>query len=158
MATIALLANLIATQADLRTNILAVVGVGLGILAGLLVAIVGLLTADGYVLIRRLLRAVPENKFGICSGFSQGTAAPEDTPRGEDLQLDPDGSLAPKPLTTWLADELDALAGITDSVRPLTMKNLAAKGCNLRMFTTNLTDGTPYTIPFRQRTFCLRSH
>ena len=98
------------------------------------------------------MKVLPTTRFGICSGFAPGEPTPAGTPRAEDLQVGPDGRLMPKPLTTWLADELDAMAGKT-SGEPLTLQDLADAGVNLKMFTTNLTDGTPYTIPFRNRMF-----
>src|SRR5439155_6918896 len=73
-----------------------------------------------------------------------------------------DGKDVPKPLNTWLADELDAMAGLqprdqtTDQRHPeppLTLGHLADEGIALKMFTTNLTEGTPYTLPFSQRKF-----
>ena len=69
------------------------------------------------------------------------------------MQCDEAGRPMPKPLTTWLADELDGLAGKTDPAEPLTLGDLGAKGIRLQMFTTNLTTGTPYVFPFRTRIF-----
>jgi predicted acylesterase/phospholipase RssA len=99
------------------------------------------------------MKALPANRFGICSGFVPGKPAPTGTADGDDLQTGADGKLGPKPLTTWLADEFDALAGVHDPQRPLTLGDLGTAGVNLKMFTTNLTEGTPYTLPFRTRGF-----
>jgi predicted acylesterase/phospholipase RssA len=131
----------------------AVAALWFGALAGLLLAVIGMFAAAAASLALRGLKALPENRFGICSGFAPGDPCPPGTPRAEDLQVGQNGRLMPKPLTTWLADELDHLAGKTDPKTPLTLQDLADAGVNLKMFTTNLTDGTPYTMPFRNRMF-----
>ncbi|HYJ46232.1 MAG TPA: patatin-like phospholipase family protein, partial [Pyrinomonadaceae bacterium] len=95
-------------------------------------------------LVRRVTRALPENNYGLVSGL-----------------LDPQGNDRHPPLTTWMADELDRLAG-KDRAHPLTFGDLrgatgeldkrvlGAKhgGINLEMMTTNLTLGRPYRLPF----------
>jgi hypothetical protein len=131
---------------------LAVVALWFGVVVGLLLAVIGAFASAAASLALRGLKALPENRFGICSGFAPGDPCPPGTPRAEDLQVGPDGRLMPKPLTTWLADELDAMAGKASGT-PLTLQDLADAGVNLKMFTTNLTDGTPYTMPFRNRMF-----
>lgn len=131
---------------------IAVFALWFGAVAGLLLAVIGAFAGAATSLALRGMRALPENRFGICSGFAPGEPCPPETPGAEDLQVGPDRRLMPKPLTTWLADELDALAGKTSGA-PLTLRDLADAGVNLKMFTTNLTDGTPYTMPFRNRMF-----
>lgn len=103
-------------------------------------------------LIRKVTRALPENNYGLVSGL-----------------LDPQGADARPPLTTWMADELNRLAG-KDRQHPLTFgdlrravgkldrelidKNLLDKkhgGINLEMMTTNLTLGRPYRLPFDKK-------
>ena len=125
----------------------------LAVVTGLLLGVIGTFAAAAASLVLRGNRAMPENRFGICSGFAPGDPCPPGTPRSEDLQVGPDRRLMPKPLTTWLADELDALAGKTDPSEPLHPARFADAAVNLKMFTTNLTDGTPYTMPFRNRMF-----
>ena len=129
-----------------------VVALWFGVVLGVLLTLVGALVGAATSLALRGMKVLPANRFGICSGFAPGEPAPAGTQRAEDVQVGPDGRLMPKPLTTWLADELDAMAGKT-SGEPLTLQDLADAGVNLKMFTTNLTDGTPYTIPFRNRMF-----
>jgi len=150
---VVLVAVLNRTQPGLRTDAVAVAEMGLASVAGIVLALLGMVAVAGAVTVRHTLSAMVANRFGMCSGFAPGTPAPAGTPDGDDLQLGPDGKLCPKPLSTWLADELDALAGMTDSAHPLTLQDLADHGVNLKMFTTNLTDGTPYTLPFRDRKF-----
>jgi hypothetical protein len=129
-----------------------VVALWFGVLAGLLLAVIGAFAGAATSLALRGMKVLPQTRYGICSGFAPGDPAPAGTSRAEDLQVGPDRRLMAKPLTTWLADELDAMAGKTSGA-PLTLQDLANAGVNLKMFTTNLTDGTPYTIPFRNRMF-----
>ena len=76
---------------------------------------------------------IPKNHWGICSGM---TEPPErNTPA----------------LVPWLGDYLDKLAGKT-SGEPLTFGDLTARGINLQMVTTNLTNGRPYSMPFGEHT------
>jgi len=121
-------------------------------LTALALAIGGMVMGCLVSLARRGLAALPKNDFGLCTGFSAGEACPPGTPGEEDLQL-VGHKFMPKPLTTLLADEFDALAGKKDPGEPLTLGDLAKHGITLKMFTTSLNDGTPYTLPFRDRTF-----
>jgi predicted acylesterase/phospholipase RssA len=76
--------------------------------------------------------------------------------------LDPEGN-DPRPvLTTWLADEIDRIAGKSPRTSPLTFGDLWGAsstlderwlpreewGVRLQMMTTNLTLGRPYRLPF----------
>jgi predicted acylesterase/phospholipase RssA len=92
-------------------------------------------------LISRAFSAIPENNFGLCNGM-------KDLPNRH------------KPLTEWLADELDRIAGKNDPGQPLTFADLKGatsplesdlppedRGINLEMMTTNLTFGRPYRLP-----------
>jgi predicted acylesterase/phospholipase RssA len=153
IAVVALVAALDRTQPDLRTHAVAVAAMALSGVAGLLLALVGTAGAAAAALLSHSGAALVANRFGICSGFAPGTTALPGTPDADDLQVGPKGKLAPKPLSTWLADEFDAMAGKTDPTEPLTLRDLAEHGVNLKMFTTNLTDGTAYTLPFRSRKF-----
>jgi hypothetical protein len=141
------------TQPGIRSEPIAIAATVLAVVAGLLLGVVGMVAAAAYALAKDSLRDLAGNGFGICPGFAPGDPAPLGTPNRDDVQVGPDGKLGPKPLTTWLADEFDALAGKTDEAEPLTLGDLAAHGVSLKMFTTNLTDGTPYTLPFRSRKF-----
>ena len=111
-----------------------------GLLAALLLLLLGTTVA---VLIRAVmlgLRAMPANGFGLCSGMSADAAS---------------GVPA---LTVWLTDLLDRLAGKTAAEGPLTFGDLwgspagaedpARRAINLEMMTTCLTQGRPYRLPF----------
>ena len=91
--------------------------------------------------------AIAKNGYGVCSGFIPDRK--EDTP---------------KPLTEWLADYLDEVAGKPDRSAPLTFGDLwnlqppavdpsQTKSINLQMMTTNLTLGRPYHLPFDRADF-----
>jgi predicted acylesterase/phospholipase RssA len=152
---IVVLALLIATGINgdaSRSGALGKLALVVVILAALALAVGGMVVGCLVSLLCRGLGAVPRNNFGLCSGFVAGEVCPEGTSGEDDLQLI-GRALAPKPLTTWLADELDALAGKTNPDEPLTLGDLARHGVTLKMFTTNLSEGTPYTLPFRDRAF-----
>jgi hypothetical protein len=129
----------------------AIVALVLAALAGLVLALVGALAGTLAVAARGAIRGITRNRFGLCSGFAPAGEGP--APSDGDLQPGPGGGVMPKPLTTWLADELDALAGRPDPTKPLTLGDLCEAGITLKMFTTNVTEGTPYTIPFQTRRF-----
>ena len=99
-------------------------------------------------LVLRIRSSIPENFYGLTTGL-----------------LDPQGRDDARPaLTTWLADEIDRLAGKPHRSEPLTFGDLwgaasdldrehlpnekKAWGVNLQMMTTNLTLGRPYRLPF----------
>ena len=176
----------------------------LAAITGIVLALVGQVIGAGVAAVFGALRDIPRNLFGVCTGFSDPA----------------DGD--PPPLTTWLADEFDRMAGRQDSPtgstgdqdppaptaarpsatapataadaehtqgdhedlaptpyatastedpfappqdapgggapierpdRPLVIGDLTAAGVRLQMLTTNLTDGTPYTLPFRSRQY-----
>jgi predicted acylesterase/phospholipase RssA len=109
---------------------------------GAALAVIGAAAGFGVAASRRLARAVPENYYGLCSGYTADERA------------------RPKPLTTWLADTLDELAGKDDPAEPLTFGDLwgpgAAEGkreVSLEMITTNLTQGRPMRLPFETGEF-----
>jgi predicted acylesterase/phospholipase RssA len=92
---------------------------------------------------RKIIAAVVNNKFGLCTGY---------------LSHRPQGT--EPPLTEWLAELLDKTAGKPTGAPPLTFGDLwgvakrGAKGrpkINLQMMTTNLTQGRPYQLPFEQK-------
>jgi predicted acylesterase/phospholipase RssA len=108
---------------------LAVAAVGvLALLVGPVLAIV--------VAACRRLRCLPDRYFGLCPGN------------------DRDGDATQQPLTRWLTELLDELAGKRGS-GPLTFGDLWAleapdgeRGVNLQTITTCLTQGRPYSLPF----------
>jgi len=75
--------------------------------------------------------------YGICSG---STAENEKTFE----------SLGVPPLTDWLTSTLNELAGL-DIDKPLTFEDLAQKNIDLRLVTTNLSEGQPYVFPWEGR-------
>jgi hypothetical protein len=83
-----------------------------------------------------LLRAVPNNAYGLCTGLEEQGREPA--------------------LTTWLADLLDEVSGKSDPDAPLTFGDLwgehdEQRDINLQVMTTSLTHARPYTIPFEAR-------
>lgn len=83
------------------------------------------------------LRGLPDSYYGICSGNDRG------------------GGAADAPLTRWLADLLDELAHGDPGKGPLTFGELwrleepdGERGVELRMMTTCLSQGRPYSLPF----------
>jgi len=121
-------------------------------LAGPMLLLVSLLlvaVTAGVVIscVRQAASAIVKNGYGLCSGFIPNRK---------------DGT--PKPLTEWLADYLDEVAGKPDQKAPLTFGDLwnlqpqavdpsQTKSINLQMMTTNLTLGRPYQLPFEQADF-----
>lgn len=98
---------------------------------GAAMAGMGAVAAATMALVRVLLRSIPENDFGISTGHSIDPSTPA--------------------LTDWLTDKLDHLAGLSDAEKPLTFGHLDARGVELRMVTTNLTQRRPEVLPFEQR-------
>ncbi|MEL1264584.1 hypothetical protein [Pseudoxanthomonas putridarboris] len=84
---------------------------------------------------RVVVRELPLNAFGVCSGMPE--------------QDDPHGAEA---LTCWLSDYFDRLAGQSDAFagqrKPLTFGDLKRHGIELRVMTTCLTLGRPFQLPF----------
>jgi predicted acylesterase/phospholipase RssA len=68
-------------------------------------------------------------------------------------------------LTTWLADQIDGMAGRDTGGPPLTFGELASKktpagapaAIELRMVTSNLSHGQPYVLPFARKEFLFRT-
>lgn len=83
-------------------------------------------------------KAVEENWYGLCSGYSG------------------DKNAKTKPLTAWLDRELELLAGRNpEDKEPLTFRHLEnhQKPIELRLMTTCITQGRPYTLPFKDTHF-----
>jgi hypothetical protein len=102
-------------------------------LAAVVVIVVGLVW-----LVREVPAQLRSNLFGLCNGM---------TPSGAD---DP-------ALTDWLHQELQALAGrnddgVPDEIRrrPVTFGDLAGRGIELVVLSTNVSRGTSETVPFRE--------
>ncbi|MFN2586657.1 MAG: hypothetical protein ABR613_00875 [Actinomycetota bacterium] len=146
----ALLVALAVRTPEVRDDLWSVLAVFVALLGALALAVAGglggLLVQAG----RTGMRRFADNMFGICSGFLP--AGPGDAGGcAEDQQRDARGRCGTKPLTTWLADEIDTLAGRAPTgADPLTFGDLCDRDVRLRMFTTNLSNGTPYTIPFKE--------
>jgi len=99
---------------------------------------------------RRLL----DNGFGLASGMANGNRSADE---------------AIAPLSEWLADTLDDLAG-KELANPLTFGDLwdapdpvpyggrqdGRSGIELKMVTTALSHGRPYALPFSDRTFSFK--
>ncbi len=107
-----------------------------GLVAAALVALIGLVAGVAIAMGRRALAALPDNYFGLCTGYQ------------------PDERVEPRPLTSWLAAKIDELAGTADGPRPLTFADLwgttdpdQEKDVDLRMVTTSLTQGAAYELP-----------
>ena len=96
-----------------------------GIAAGAVLALLGGVLSLAAGVLRALVRTVPENGFGLCSGAGEGA------------------------LTPWLAGLLDDLSGRS----PLTFGELAGEGVRLELMTTNLTQRRPQKLPFETREF-----
>ncbi|MGE5093951.1 MAG: hypothetical protein ACM3SO_02350 [Betaproteobacteria bacterium] len=94
-----------------------------------------------------LVKALPEQAYGLSRGYSATTFAPG----------------AAVPLVNFLHDFIQRVAG-KGSGEPLTFGDLAGvasmkdrpAGIDLRLMTTALTLGRPYSIPFRVREFYFR--
>ncbi|MDQ3021343.1 MAG: patatin-like phospholipase family protein [Bacteroidota bacterium] len=82
-------------------------------------------------------KIICENNYGLTTGFLQ-----KEENTGESSEV---------PLTEWLADLIDKVAGKNNPDEPLTFGDVAKKegGINLQMLTTNLTWGRPHSIPFQ---------
>jgi predicted acylesterase/phospholipase RssA len=82
----------------------------------------------------RCLASIPTHHFGLCTGYEQPA------------------SKKPLTLVAWLSERLDTLAGKMVS-EPLTFGDLSRSGITLRMITTCITFGRPFTLPFETREF-----
>ena len=119
---------------------------GIGLIAcGLVLGVAGIAVALTIRLARQFGRDVPANLFGLCRGLG--------TPE------------APA-LTDWLTDQLDDLAGLAPTDRPLrfgqlwtgtTTARLVPRGpdrvIDLQMISTCLTLGRPYQLPWEATGF-----
>ena len=114
------------------------------IAAAVILAVIGSIGLSVFGLYRRVINAIPNNGFGICSGFSESR----------------NNQQSPLALTTWLSRLLNRAAGMPEQERPLTFGDLwqaseedQERNINLQMMTTNLTHGRPYRLPFAEKVF-----
>jgi predicted acylesterase/phospholipase RssA len=119
-------------------------GGGSGLVAfGLLLALVGLVGAVLWRVLRAAQVELVNNEFGLCPGIRQPYASSE-------------------AFTDWLARLIDEAAGRgTDTDRPLTFGELAAPSdgrppIELAMMTTSLMERRPYTLPMTDRRFVFK--
>ena len=110
--------------------------------SGLLLALIGGALATVYGLYRRATKAIPENFYGICSGYAEPKEG------------------AVEPLMTWLSKLINRTAGRAEDGPPLTFGELwgtrdpdAEREVNLEMMTTSLSHGRPYRLPFEENIF-----
>ena len=111
------------------------------VLVGVILIILGVVIAVALGAYRKVTKAIPENHFGLCRGFTE------------------DSNNVPV-LTSWLSSLINETAGMDPDARPLTFGDLWAvdennqeRRINLQMMTTNLTTGRPHQLPFSQRNF-----
>ena len=104
-----------------------------GIACGVVLALVGLVLALVVRVVLELGRALPRNRFGLCSGNGTDPSNPA--------------------LTPWLTELLNRIADKPSSAGPLTFGDLAAGGVNLELMTTNLTLRRPYRMPWDRREY-----
>jgi hypothetical protein len=124
-----------------------------GIVIGVALAIAGAIAGAVVALLRNLGKRLPANFFGFCTGMS--TNPKMDRAAGK--------SSAGQALTVWLSKYLNELAGLSPDGDPLTFGQLwwpdLPAGSNgpedtrqirLEMFTTCLSMGRPFRLPFRR--------
>jgi predicted acylesterase/phospholipase RssA len=130
--------------------VLGVVGQGwsgvLLVIAGIPIAIVGVVAALFVRLWQKFTVAVPKNLFGICRGVRVGDKAGPG-------------------FTDWLAGRIDEIAGLDAAARPLRFGHLWTgseeitsvaepdRANDLRMITTCLSEGRPYELPWDANRF-----
>ncbi len=104
-----------------------------GLMLGAVIAVVGFLLGAVAGVVLRAAR-LPKHRFGLCTGYEE--------PR----------SGRPVTLTEWLNNQINALAG-HPAEKPLTFGDLRRAGVTLKMISTCLTLGRPYTLPFDTNEF-----
>ncbi len=130
---------------------------GVGLITPLLFGWLGGLVGSAYKLGHLLLKDLPlHNFYGICNGH--GEVAPGEPPL----------------LTDWLHHNLQRLAGLDANAEPLTFRDLAKKpfadrqrqtarpaghrnpNIELRVVTSNLSEGRPCVLPFDTNNFLFK--
>lgn len=105
-----------------------------GIVGGLLLLLIG--AASGILMgALRTFGRVVEDGFGMCTG------------------MEGDGARGAQPLTPWLYEKIQTLAGRAPGAPPLTFGDLRRAGVKLRVMTTNLTRHQPMAMPWSTREF-----
>ncbi|MFZ1410855.1 MAG: hypothetical protein WAS07_05330 [Micropruina sp.] len=104
-----------------------------GLIGGLTLILVGVVIALVIGVKRTLVVDVQANNFGLCTGAGGTTTAPA--------------------LTDWLHTFLQ---GAANQGAPVTFGDLDAHGIDLRMMTTNLTQGRPMAMPWTEGGFFFR--
>jgi predicted acylesterase/phospholipase RssA len=99
----------------------------------LVVCLAGISVAATIGILIRLTR-LPRNYFGLCTGHAEEV-------EGKPIALVP-----------WLNQQINEIAGKAPD-EPLTFGDLRNEGIKLRMMTTCLTWGRPFTLPFTTREF-----
>ena len=113
-----------------------------GVAFGLLLALVGLVLALIVSLKSTVTRDLAAHDFGVCPGIRQSRSLPE-------------------AFTDWLARLIEEAAGHQAGGRPLTFGDLSkppdgADPIHLKMVTTSVAEGRPYTLPMETRRFFFR--
>ena len=98
-----------------------------------LVAIAGIAITAVIGLVVRLC-FLPKHYYGLCTGFARS------------------GARKAPALVPWLNDKINEIAGKVP-LTPLTFGDLQAAGITLKMMTTCLTWGCPFTLPFTTNIF-----
>ncbi|MHA6513489.1 hypothetical protein [Tessaracoccus sp. Z1128] len=104
-----------------------------GIVGGLVLLLLGVAAGALFGALRTFGR-VAEDGFGMCTG------------------MEGDGAAGATPLTPWLYEKIQSLAGRKDG-EPLTFGDLRRAGVTLRMMTTNLTRHQPMAMPWTTEEF-----
>lgn len=105
----------------------------LGILLELFLIIAGIVFACTLGMLVRI-RRLPSHHYGLCTGYAKEKPS------------------RPLSLVAWLNERLNSIAGLPAD-HPLTFGDLKASGITLRMISTSLTFGRPYTLPFTSGEF-----
>jgi hypothetical protein len=115
----------------------------LAVLPLVLFAIIG--AATGLVL--DVLFRLPKNDFGICTGTGPADRADPETPQKDEAGV--------APLTDWLHELFQSVAGCTVEDHPVTFGDLwgtenplAERDIDLVLMTTNATRGVSHRLPF----------
>lgn len=153
---------LVWAPAELPDDLLHWVLFAVGATTWALISLVIALGAAGAWMLFRTLKTLPKQGFGICDGHTR------------------DQSVAVPPLTDWMHEQFQDLAGRTAEAAPLTFGDLwgapavaafedlrgkdgvlprqwreaaALRRIDLEVMTTNVTLGRPYLFPFSERIF-----
>jgi hypothetical protein len=103
-----------------RTTASIVLSIFVGIAGGAITAVLGLIVR---------ISKLPKYRYGLCTGYA------------------PPKKNSPQALVNWLNEKLNALANKPPD-QPLTFGDLKQANIDLRMITTCITFGRPYTLPF----------